>query len=56
MKVTYRAEYKVKQGRKWINKISEFTEEVKTEADARLRALALNWIIVKIETVKDGVR
>lgn len=51
MKVTYRATYKVKQGRKMVEKVSEWTEEIKTEADARLRALALNWQIVKLETV-----
>lgn len=49
LKVTFKSEYKVKENRKWVTKISEWTEEIKTEADARLRALALNWQIVKIE-------
>lgn len=51
IKVTFRSEYKVKQGRKMVYKISEWTEEIKTEADAKLRAMALNWQIVKIEAV-----
>lgn len=48
-KVTFKASYKVKQGRKWVSKTSEWVEVIKTESDARLRALALNWEIIKIE-------
>lgn len=51
LKVTYRAQYPVKQGRKMVQKVSEWTEYVKTEADAKLRAMALNWEIVKLEVV-----
>lgn len=47
--VTFKTYYKVKEGRKWVEKSSEIVEQVKTEADAKLRALALNWIIIKIE-------
>lgn len=50
--VTFRSEYKVKQGRKWVSKVSEWTEQIKTESDARLRAMALNWQIVKMEVSK----
>lgn len=50
IKVTFRATYQRKEGRKWVTKVSEWAETVKTEADARLRAMALNWEIVKIES------
>jgi hypothetical protein len=51
IKVTYKSNYKVKEGRKWVEKTSQWDEVIKTEADARLRALALNWQIVKVESV-----
>jgi len=34
-----------------VQKVSEWTEYVKTESDAKLRAMALNWEIVKLEVV-----
>lgn len=46
--VTFKSTYKVKENRKWVMKTSEWNEELKTENDARLRASALNWQIVKI--------
>lgn len=49
VKVVFKAECEVKEGRKWVKKSFEFTETHKTEADARLRALALNWHIVSVE-------
>lgn len=49
VKVTFKAECEVKEGRKWVKKSFEFTETHKTEVDARLRALALNWHIVSVE-------
>ena len=49
--VTFKAVYKVKQGRKMVDKVSEFMETHKSESDAKLRAMALNWQIVKIEQV-----
>lgn len=49
LKVTFRKTYQVKDGRKMVSKTSEWTEEIKTEADAKLRAMALNWEIVCIE-------
>lgn len=51
LRVTFKASYQVKEGRKWIAKVSEWNELIKTETDARLRAMALNWVIVKIETI-----
>ena len=48
-KVTFRSEYQVKQGRKWVTKIPEWTENIKSESDAKLRAMALNWLIIRIE-------
>lgn len=48
LKVTYESKYKVKEGRKWVTKVSQFEEMHRSEADARLRALALNWTIVLI--------
>ena len=51
LKVTYKKSYQVKEGRKWITKVSEWDETIKTEADAKLRAMALNWEIVKMEVV-----
>lgn len=50
-KVTFKKSYQVKEGRKWVTKVSEWNETIKTEADARLRAMALNWEIVKIEPI-----
>lgn len=49
IKVTYKAEYPVKEGRKWITKTNQWEEVIKTESDAKLRALALGWQIVKID-------
>lgn len=49
LKVTFKATYPAKEGRKWVTKASTWVELIKTEADARLRALALNWEIIKIE-------
>ena len=51
IKVTYQAQYQVKQGRRWVSKISTWTEEVKTESDAKLRAMALSWTIISMEKV-----
>lgn len=51
VKVTYRSSYKVKQGRKWVDKVSEWQESIKDESSAKLRAMALNWQIVKMEAV-----
>jgi hypothetical protein len=51
VQVTYRSAYKVKQGRKTIQKVSEWTEQAPDEASAKLRAMALNWQIVKMEVV-----
>jgi hypothetical protein len=49
IKVTFKKSYQIKEGRKWVIKVSEWEEVIKTEADAKLRAMALNWEIVKIE-------
>lgn len=49
IKVTYSTSYKVKEGRKWITKNSQIIEIHKSESDARLRGMALNWAISKIE-------
>lgn len=48
LRVKFKSFYKVKQGRKWVEKVSEFTEDHKSEADVRIRALALNLTIVEI--------
>lgn len=53
LKVTFQSNYKVREGRKWVDKTSQWDELIKTESDARLRALALNWQIVKMEKVHD---
>jgi hypothetical protein len=53
LKVTFESSYKVKEGRKWVNKTSQWDEFIKDEEDAKLRALALNWQIVKMEKVHD---
>ena len=53
IKVTFESNYKVKEGRKWVDKTSQWNELIKTESDAKLRALALNWQIVKMEKVHD---
>lgn len=47
-KVIFKTTYKVKEGRVWVQKHSTFEEIVKSEADAKLRAMALNWQIVQI--------
>lgn len=51
LKVTFKKQYKVKEGRKWVLKVSQWDETIKTEDDARLRAMALNWEIVTMEAV-----
>ena len=51
LKVTFKSTYKVKEGRYWITKTSEWTEEIRSESDAKLRAMALNWQIIKIEAI-----
>lgn len=51
--VTFEANYKVKEGRKWVNKTSTWDERIKTEDDAKLRAMALNWQIIKMEKIHD---
>lgn len=48
-KVTFKSTCKVKEGRKWVLKSFEWVEFIKTESDAKLRAMALNWQIVRIE-------
>lgn len=52
IKVTFRTFYKVKVKRKWVDKTGEIVEYITgTEQDARIRAMALNWTIVKIEGI-----
>lgn len=51
LKVTFKAVYKVKIGRKYVEKTSTWTEDIKDEGSARLRAMALNLEIVSMETV-----
>jgi hypothetical protein len=51
LKVTFQSQYQTKQGRKKVTKISQWEEIIKTEADAKLRAMALNWQIIKIEVL-----
>ena len=51
--VTFKSNYKVKEGRKWVNKTSTWDERIKTEDDAKLRAMALNWQIIKMEKTHD---
>lgn len=51
-KVTFKAECEVKEGRKWVKKSFEFEELHKSESDARLRAMALNWLILKVEAAQ----
>ena len=48
-KVTFEKSYQIKKGRKLVTKVSRWEEIIKTEADARLRAMALNWSIIRIE-------
>ena len=50
-KVTFKSNYKVKSGRKWVEKTSVWSENINTESDAKLRAIALNWIIISMERV-----
>lgn len=52
LRVTFKAECEVKEGRNWVRKAFEFQETHKSEADARLRALALNWLILKVEAAQ----
>lgn len=52
IKVTFQSTYKVKEGRKWVEKTSVWSEVVKTESDAKLRAMALSWTILSME--KEG--
>lgn len=49
LQVTFKSSYKVKEKGKWVNKTSEWDEFIKTESLAKLRAMALNWEIVKIK-------
>ena len=49
LKVTFESKCKVKENRRWVMKTFRFEEQHKTKSDAQLRALALNWTIVKIE-------
>jgi len=49
-KVTFQSQVKVKEGRKWVTKTFTNVEEHTSEANYRLRALALNWSIVSVET------
>ena len=51
LKVTFKKTYQVKEGRKMAFKTSQWEELIKNEADAKLRAMALNWEIVKMEVV-----
>lgn len=51
LKVTFETRYKVKQGHKMVEKRSTIVEDHKNEADARLRALALNWTVVSVEVL-----
>lgn len=61
LKVTYKSSFKVKEGRKWVEKGSQWDEVIEQssqfptiesmKAGAKLRALALNWQIVKMEVV-----
>lgn len=53
LKITFESSYKVKEDRKWVKKTSQWDELIKDEASARLRALALNWTIIKIEKIHD---
>ncbi|MEM4360297.1 MAG: hypothetical protein QXT45_07175 [Candidatus Bilamarchaeaceae archaeon] len=50
-RVTFKKTYQVKNGRKLVTKTAQWNETIKIEADARLRAMALNWEIVKIEPI-----
>jgi hypothetical protein len=52
--VTFKAEYPIKEGRKWVKKASVWTEQIKDAESAKLRAMALNWQIVKIEAAKNA--
>jgi hypothetical protein len=51
IKVTFKTNFKIKEGRKWISKSSEIVEIMASDADYRLRALALNWEVVKVEAL-----
>ncbi len=51
IEVTFSARCKIKEGRKLTERFFTWTELHKTESDARLRALALNWEIVKIQHI-----
>lgn len=50
-KVTFTKTVQVKQGRKMVSKTFENTEIHKSEADYRLRAMALNLQIKSVEAV-----
>lgn len=52
LKVTFFKKYQIKEGRKMVQRESTWTEEIKDEASARLRAMALNWTIVSMELVR----
>ena len=51
-KVTFKSSYQIKEGKKWVTKTSQWEELVKSEVDARIRALALSWLIVNISPLK----
>lgn len=51
-KVTFKTQCKVKEGRKWVTKEFEVVEFTSAdEQSIRLRAMALNWTLVKIEVM-----
>lgn len=51
IKVTFKSNYKTKEGRKWVEKTSTIVETMDANADYKLRALALNWQVVSVEAV-----
>jgi hypothetical protein len=50
-KVTFTKTVQVKQGRKMVSKTYENVETHTSEANYRLRAMALNWQIKSVEAV-----
>lgn len=49
VRVTFKSTYKIKENRKWVVKTSQWEEIVPDQQSAKLRAMALNLIIVKME-------
>lgn len=45
---TFKSVYKVKQGRKMVEKSSTWDADFKSEFDGRLIASAMNWTILAI--------